>query len=229
MLHRMVVTFAIFVAAGCSAGIGQSFARADFMDDSACGGLNNTFACARRIESLLLARAGGRIRRVGDTLYVRLDNGRATTLVDEKHQVILRRFEPASYSYFGRLPRTPFLLFHAQYGEGNDFAVMHGGSGRVSFVNGYPQVSPDGRSALVAEDGYFNSIGVFVYETRQDSLAQVFAIENQDWTPGCAAWVTDTQAWVEQRLTNELFPDSSRVLGKVTLRRNAGAWSASSR
>ena len=50
-------------------------------------------------------------------------------------------------------------------------------TGRVTFVPGWPVESPDGRWLLFAESGYFNEIGVFLYQANGDSVTRVWAIE----------------------------------------------------
>ena len=120
---------------------------------------------------------------------MRLDRGGTASLVDGEQSQLPER---ASYSFFGKLPHIPLLLFHVQFGEGNAFAVMHTRTGRVSHIEGWPHVSPNGRTLLIAEDGYFNRIGVFLYELRSDSLARVLALDQQ--VSGCSTIAASSPA-----------------------------------
>ena len=202
-------------------------ANQHFTRDALCRGIDNSFRCARAVETTLFAASNGGASRRHDTLFIRLSNSSVRAFADEQvGGPPPRHVEPAAYTLLGGLPGTQLLLLHTQFGEGNGFTLVHTGTGRASFVEGWPLVSPDGRSVLVAESDEFNRIGVFVYELQSDSLVPVLRLEHQNWTPGLAGWTSANEAWVEQRIDNIAFPDSSRVVGKSILRRINGRWTS---
>lgn len=212
-----------FAAAGCTSAAARGPAGPDYTADPACSGINNSFRCARSIEERELAAAGGRVLRSGDTLTVLLDSNGATKLIDGASSIFP---EDVSYSFFGTISRASLLLFHAQFGEGSAFAVVNSRTGRLTGLEGWPLAAPDGRALLIAEDGYFNRIGVFLYELEGDSLRCVLALDELDWVPGWAAWSSPTSAWVERRHEDIVHPDSTRIVGRLHVAKSSGRWAA---
>jgi hypothetical protein len=133
--------------------------------------------------------------------------------------------EPAAYSYFGQLHLLPFFLIHAQYSEGNAFLIVHARTGRLSGLQGYPQPSPDRRWLLVAENGYFNEIGVFLYAVAGDSLIPAYQLKPDNWVPGTVTWRSSSYVEVE-RVTGIEGQASDSTVGYLRLVLQPGGWRA---
>jgi hypothetical protein len=130
--------------------------------------------------------------------------------------------ESVWYTYFGVVPRTPFYLLHAQFGEGNAFALVDTQTGKMSALEGFPVPSPSGEWLLVGEDGYFNRIGVFIYQVAGDSVTLRWHLEPESWVPGSISWTSDSSAIVERTEGSEV--DTSTVVGRLTLTRSSHTW-----
>ena len=239
-MHRTLIVFGICaLVPACTSS--EKLANSDYTNNPACIGLNNTFRCARAIEDSLLRIAGGRALRSGDTLSLRLSDGNYRRFVDDEISAGAGE-ETASLSYFGYLPIAGLYVLHAQYGEGNAFAVVGESSGRLFFVDGAPQPSPSGRWLLASENGDFNRIGVFIYEVnRAVDVKPAFCIAGHSstsercqlndwsrWIPGEAKWLSDTAAVVDQ-LPPTAQESASTPIGKLQIRYRAGGWVAAGR
>lgn len=209
-----------------AAGVAQTPPPRDYLASAICTGLDNTYRCARAIEHQILAVSAPWAQRDGATLRLRLDTGAWIALHPEAPQAATAPFaERGSFSYFGQLPGIAYYLLHVQFTEGNAFAAVSRASGRISPLPGYPVVSPDARWLLVAEDGYFSDIGVFLFGVGRDSLTLVWAVRPDGWVPGVPRWLSDSMASVEQREGTELGAVDSLV-GHLHLKRDAHRWHA---
>ena len=224
MLRTAVFALGVGLLA-TSRAVGQLPDGRELMSEPACAGLTNTFRCARALEYRYLLGHPSEARRDADTLFLRLADGRFHAVIDEgpTHPAPLRD-EWASYSLIGRLTQVPYYVLHAQYGEGNAFALVHARTGWVGLLEGWPMASPDGRWLLVAEDGYFNRIGVFLYELTGDSVRSVWQHEPATWIPGRVRWRSATAAEVDQAPDTDDPAQAGRVLGRLRLRFTDGAW-----
>jgi len=210
----------LLILAFISSAVAQEPPPRDYLSSPACQGLDNTYRCAKAIELGQIGRSAGRARRSGTDLVLLLSSGGTIAVPGG----ITEPFsESAWYTYFGIAPRTPFYLLHAQFGEGNAFALVHTRTGRVWPLEGFPVPSPSGEWLLVGEDGYFNRIGVFLYQVAGDSVTLRWHLEPEDWVPGSITWTSDSSAIVERTEGSELATTST-ALGRLMLSRSSHTW-----
>src|SRR5262249_14275758 len=74
--------------------------------------------CVDSIEKRALACSGGAARRVGDTLFVRLDNGREKSFVEDNTSEA-----PGGYQYEGRVRRP--VIMHIVESNGHETAPTY--------------------------------------------------------------------------------------------------------
>ena len=111
--------------------------------------------CVDSIEKRALACSGGAARRVGDTLFVRLDNGREKSYVEDNTSEA-----PGGYQYEGRI-RQPISM-HIVESNGHETApeyiFLNPRTGREVVAADRPVFSPDSTRFATASDSWDNCV-----------------------------------------------------------------------
>lgn len=107
--------------------------------DAPASALSRTALCTDSVEEKAITCSGQTVRRSGDTLYIRLESGRDTTIAN------LRQGEIAfDYKYVGRFGRPTAHLIRRFGGEQPpQLMVLHPRTGALTDAPGWPVLSPD--------------------------------------------------------------------------------------
>ena len=118
--------------------------------------------CLDSMEARAIECSGGAARRVGDTLFVRLENNRDTAFADWQGEA------PGGYRYGGRVGSGALHVIEQYGGEAAPrWLVIDPKSGRSILANDKPIFSPDSSRFATAGEGWNNCVesipGMFVW------------------------------------------------------------------
>lgn len=185
-----------------------------------CQGISNTSDCAQAIEGHQISRSTGRVRRVEDVLEVRLDDGRRLLIPSESTETW-----PSRLYFLGRLVSINHYVLWEQYPEGNTIRLVNARSGKATFVDDMPLVSPAARwfaTASLDLDAGYNPNRVVVWRLDGDTLAQEASFDSGDGGPDSLTWLSGTSF----RFTRVVLGTggSLRFVSRDTVRLVGGEW-----
>ena len=139
---------ALSLAAACG---GTSVARRA-SDSLASGGSRTLAACYDSVEARALACSGGVARRVGDTLFVRLEDGHEKLFLNGEEGEA-----PGGYQYYGHLAHSPLHIIesngHETYPEK---LFLDTRSGESETLGEVLVISPDSSRVLASASDWGN-------------------------------------------------------------------------
>ena len=155
------------------------------------GDADNSFRRARHLEARQLEAGAPGVRRVGNSLFLKIRDGKEVRLIDD---------EPGdwtpSYSYYDVVPALDAYVLHAQYYEGDAWLLVSSKNGAQTKISGLPVVSPDkrrfitGSYDLVAD---YNPNEIVVWKIGGGgSFKKEWKTEPRDWGPTFLEWLSPT-------------------------------------
>jgi len=165
-----------------------------------CRNLNNSYQCAQAIERHLLADPVHGAHRLGSELVIPLLNGGTLSLRDSAPDMPTGVW----YTYRTHLPSIRYHVVEVHYYEGGTYLLVNGRSGKKTFSNGLPVVSPDNRRVAAGNvdlEAEFSPTTVQVWRLEGDSLTLEWehnflasgAASDSTWGPGDVRWQTRTE------------------------------------
>jgi hypothetical protein len=143
---RTLSTFAILLVAACAGPQPPDEQPSAAHDPFArCTG-DDRWACMAQVEAREIANAGGRVRRRGQRLTIRLGNGETTALVNDTSD----SGSAKRYVYAGYLPSIRHHVVEVAYYEGGAVVLLHEQTGATTNAHGFPAVAPGGRRIATA-------------------------------------------------------------------------------
>jgi len=178
----------------------------DSLDRTVCQGINNSYQCAQAIEKHLLADGGRGVARRGAELAIPLLNGDTLALRDSTPDTPTGVW----HSYRAYLPSIGYHVVEVQYYEGSTYLLVNGTSGKKTFSNGLPVVSPDNRRIAAGNvdlEAEFSPTTLQVWRLERDSLALEWehdflaggAATDTTWGPSEVRWLTPTEIHVTKK------------------------------
>ncbi len=187
--------------------------------------LNRTSALDREREARAITRAQGRVSRRGDTLGLRLANGRYRTFVDCTDS--WERY--ARYTFEALGPRGLGYITWISAGEPTNFFWHDPESDTSVILHSFPEYNRDSSRMIVANDdqGSGNSANIVeVFAVRGPSLVREFSFEDRRGGFSFGAFESDTVVRLYRiRQHADRDADSTPAL----LVRTRGTWRLDSR
>lgn len=158
--------------------------------DSLTKGIQNTHKYSRAIEQYKINQSNTRVRRDGEGLSLKLDNGdwllmKIDTRTDEVDNVFEYYFDA-----FG------FYSIRVQWGEGNGYKLVSAETGTVSHIIGRPFFSPDGSKIIALgndiEAGYSEN-GFQILENKAGKIREFGRFSPDSWGCESAIWLSNNQ------------------------------------
>ncbi len=159
------------------------------------GDAENSHVRARSLEARQLAVGAPGVRRVGNSLFLKIRDGKEVRLMDDAPG----DWTP-SYSYYDVVPALDSYVLHAQYDEGDAWLLVSRKNGAQTRISGLPVVSPDkrrfitGSYDLVAD---YNPNEVVVWKIGGGSFKEEWKTEPREWGPTFLEWLSPI--WVRVR------------------------------
>jgi len=155
-----------------------------------------------RDEERNLLKDSAGVKRIGDSLFFKISNGRTATLVNTKGE------NYGSYLYLGKLNDIGQYLIQGSFDEWSSNYLISEVTGDTTEMCGLPVVSPDrkllisGNADLIAG---FSINGFDLFEIENKSLRKAGRRELSDWGPEEIKWVNENEilAKIRIRLTGE--------------------------
>jgi hypothetical protein len=148
-----------------------------------CPDLRNAQKCAKKYEARFKADNPSLIRREGDELVIKLNDGRHYEIKDENHRInVLELADNHQY-----------LVLREQYWEGNTWHLLNLNTGLMLETEGYPLFSPDGQWVVVSQmdllAGYSPNV-LRIYKNIAGMPLVVFDAHafGKDWGPTDVRW-----------------------------------------
>lgn len=192
------------------------------MEDSNCFAIQNSFECARKIESVKESEAGNFILRKGDTLYFGEASFNEFRLIDSDSQGDSAKY----YSYLGFVKPLKSFLIHVQFNEGEEILLINSLTGQNVSLIGLPVLAPDSLSFATFNLGLGslfpdNIIEVWGYEDGMFVLE--FRYTDETWGPVNVDWKDQKTLIIKKAIMNS---DSSEVIvsGNEILVKKNGKW-----
>ena len=190
--------------------------------DSLCIGTDNPYECAQAIERHQLSKP--QIARV----VVRAPGGLRLRLLNGKIQNVQNRGKENSarwFSFRDYLGGIGYFLLHRQLYEGEDYLLIHAGSGKQFTLQERPVISPDGLRIITASaglSGMSSGNAVQIWRVQPRGLVLEFALSPEDWEPWSPRWLDNRTIRLGQRAP--LMGESRAFSKSVDLVRLQGQW-----
>lgn len=213
---------------GAGAGDGAAGAAADTAGGRGvaeiCDTITNSFRCARAVERRRLPSASGAGRR-GDTLFLALETGDTTRLVDFSgdHSDVIH------YSYQDHWAEAGQFVVHKQYYEGSQHVLVDDSAGTRTALPDRPIPAPGGtRFAVLSLDlvaGYGPNV-LQVWTLADGSPRRVWETEPSQWGPTDGRWLDSTTLRFTQHGYCDQLGGTTRAMCDrfATLRKAGGDW-----
>jgi len=204
----------------------ESIARDTTLEDVLCRDLNNSYKCAQVIEQHALGKGHQGVRRRAAELLIPLVRGDTLSL----HDSLSDNPRGVWYAYREYMPSINYHLIALQYYEGGTYLLVNGRTGKTTFSNGLPVVSPDARRLAAGNvdlEAEFSPTTLQIWRVELDSLALEFEynfltkaqVADSTWGPGQVVWLSPN----EIRLTKEYGFGKRR--GESIVRLENSRWS----
>lgn len=189
--------------------------------DAPCDADTIAFACARDGEGRRASLSGGRVRRDGDSLFLRVGEDRAVALADGGDGT------PAAvrYAYLQSLDHLGQYLVAVYDTRGRGYALVDAATGRRETVAGPPVVSPDGTrfvatTATPDADGMHGTIEV--WRTEGGQMTRELSLRSDGWWAAQPRWFGN--ATIRFVRTAESADGTSFRQSLAHLRRDGTTW-----
>ena len=199
---------ALLVAAGCTS---ERAKHAEPVPAPALEG-RSLEAVQQQGEQRAISQRSEAVRRVGDTLFIRVASGAESTFVDNP----VDNDAYVKFTYVGTIAHGVLHHIDIQGWESGGSLVLNAASGRKLWIPGKPVMSPDGRrfaSSQMAMQICEGITALEIYRVTDSIPVREWGIEPFD----CATdegWGASNEAWLSPdtlRFTrNELPPESAR-------------------
>ena len=184
-----------------------------------CAKLDNSFECARSIESAVRSRY---IRRIDNgKLEVTLVNGHKHYFIDEAG-VNGDGVEDTQYSALEVIDSSKYVVIQRQFYEGMDFTLLDLETDTLLNFNGYPVFSPNRRWIAVA-DGSDQSPVLQIYSIVKKEPMLAFDAHPEEWWPWGVTWDSSTSLSYRAGTLDCEGNESGKCLS-YTLRLNGNSW-----
>lgn len=176
--------------------------------------IRNSHNCAIYLENRLLQENNKLFLRQGNTLIIKLRNGKEKIYVDKDKDDHSKSFNFVKY-----FPEIDYGLVHVQYYEGDTYFIINLLNGKDKDIQGFPLLSPNKkRFAVYSKDldaGYNPNI-LAVYRVGIDYLFLEFKEEPKEWGPSSLRWIQNDQISFKK--------DSYRIKEQKNLKYFGGKW-----
>lgn len=152
------------------------------------------------LEANNLKRDAEYVKRVGDTLLFKLENGKFTKLINNPNQ---EADNYAHYDFMGRMPEINQSVVLGTFYEWYNYYLINHYTGDTTVLSGYPEVSPDhrfivsGNSDLVAG---FTFNGLEFYQMDNKKLKIIDTKQLGTWGPSELFWANNSTLVVQRDL-----------------------------
>ena len=212
------------LCAGCATAAGPApppVTTRTVLLDAPCAADSIAFACARDGEGMRASLSGGRVRRDGDSLYLRVGEDRAVALADGGTGT------PGAvrYTYLQSLDRLGQYLVAVYDTRGRGYALVDAATGRQEIVAGPPVVSPDGKrfvatTATPDADGVHGTLEV--WRVDGGAMTREFSQRTEGWWAASPRWFGN--ATVRFIRTAESSDGTTFHQSSAYLRRDGATW-----
>lgn len=178
-----------------------------------CPEINNSFRCARSIESNLNFE---NILRIDDSnLLVSLNDGSKISLIDGKFH----------YTALEIIDELDFVVIQEHYYESSRYGLLDLTNGLYLHLWGYPGFSPDKKnfieaSSAIGEDGQ-NVFRIYAFENRK--IITVYDAKAGLWGPMNVSWLNNENIEFTYATFDCVRKKSESCLVK-RVSRHSGAW-----
>lgn len=168
-----------------------------------CKDIHNYYECEQAIEKIQIENYGDWVNREGETLHLKLDNGKTTDLKD-RHT---NDDNSIAFSFIKYIEEINAYLVSVQYYEGGSYLLIGKTSGdQTGIIGGNIAVSPDRQRVVIwnmdLEAGYTpNGFQVILVVFNRFSV-EYEQIQDQ-WGPANARWISDTELELQKAEWND--------------------------
>lgn len=138
-----------------------------------------------------IARDSKFVSRIGDTLYLKLDDGSVKKLRSDRN---METDDFSAYDYIEKINPINYYLIFVSYYEGFQYLMINAKTGKETYLCGAPAISPNKKYLAAAgcdlQAGFvFN--GIEMYDIESDSLKLNWSRELTKWGADELAWIND--------------------------------------
>lgn len=138
-----------------------------------------------------IARDAAFVSRIGDTLYLKLDNGDVKKLISNRNS---ESDDFLAYDYIEKINDIGYYLVFVSYYEAFQYLMINAKTGKETYMCGSPAVSPNKKylaaSCCDLQAGFvFN--GIEMYDVEKDSLKLNWKRELRKWGADDITWLND--------------------------------------
>lgn len=142
-------------------------------------------------ETNSIAKDSKSVSRIGDTLFLKLDNGTTKKL---RSQTDSEGSDFAAYTYINKLSDINYFVVFCSGMEWFSYLAINAKTGKETYICGAPAVSPNKKylaaSCFDLQAGFvFN--GIQMYDIGKDSLIPNWNRELTKWGANEIAWIND--------------------------------------
>ena len=225
MRYGTIAAAALTLAAACATAPEPAqaprLAAAVPLLEAPCATDAAAFPCARESEADAAARTEGRVRRAGDSLYLRVGADRAVALADGAEGTP----QAVRYAFVEAMDGLGQYLVAVYDTRGRTYALVNAATGQQEIVAGRPLVSPDGRrfvaAASVAEAGGVRGT-LEVWRVEGGAVTREFTHRSEGWWADQPRWMGN--AAIRFVRTAESPDGTSFQQRPAWLRREGDAW-----
>ena len=139
-------------------------------------------------------------RRHGDTLMLKLENGKYFHLVNKQLNEEELEFYTLNYIF----KKEGFYFVSCQSYEWHQYALISMKTGEKYFLIGYPYFSPDNKTIISVSDivcGDFSDSGIQIFENKNGHLKK--QLECNEWFASYVKWIDNKSFKVARALSDE--------------------------
>ncbi len=191
-----------------------------------CPEIDNSYECALYIERHELSDQSFFRRTDEKTIVLSLRNGEKIILENNNSEIDTR----ASFAVLEYIAKMDSVVVLRQYYEGAAYLLINLSSGVQKKLRGYPAVSPDGRSIVVADQDLFAGYNDNIFQVYriEDEWRLEFEEEPTDWGPDQVKWIgNNCLSFIKVTVNSEHFEKRSLPLyinETMILRRASAGW-----
>ncbi len=176
-------------------------------------------------EVLRIERFKEKVRREGDTLYLKIEYGAYLTLKNSRSCLPP---SPCDYEFVDYYSEPGFYLVFVGYCEGEDYILISEKDGKIYSVKAMPGLSPDKeRFVSVSACEVYCKSGVFIWRIADNRLVPEFFYEPEENARYSFIKWKDDRTIELDRVTyssEEICPESDFMTVPVSFRLEDGEW-----
>ena len=169
-----------------------------------CPNINRYSECLESLETQLIKDTSEIYRPTEDVLVLRLKNNEQIRFKDTVNKSDEYAVQHLVHFAIALLDNEFVLLYKGFY-EGSQIELISLSTGEATQVDGYPALSKDKRSLLVAQGGLdseHTSPTFKVFDINKNKLTLAFDAKPDNWEPDHVEWLTNSKVMFTKRQNN---------------------------